>query len=86
MASAKPSSRAVDNEAAPDANRATAYRERAAHLRAMAQSEPDPELRAQLLDLAWEYEDMADSAGPRHRAREIGLPPSTAEATPNHLN
>ena len=68
MASAKPWPNAADAEAAPERNRATIYRERAASLRAMAQAEPDPELRAQLLDLARQYEDMADSAGPRQQA------------------
>jgi hypothetical protein len=67
MASAKPWPKAADAEAAPESNRAAIYRERAARLRAMAQAEPDPELRAQLLDLAREYEDMADSAGPSHQ-------------------
>lgn len=37
----------------------------------MAEAERDPELRAQLLDLARQYEDMADTAGPRHRV--IGM-------------
>ena len=64
MASAQPWPRAADTEAAPDTDRATIYRERAARLRAMAQAEADPELRAQLLDLARQYEDMADTAGP----------------------
>jgi len=38
----------------------------------MAEAERDPELRAQLLDLARQYEDMANSAWPRHRL--IGVP------------
>ena len=73
MASAKPWPKPanLDVEAAPDTNRAAVYRERAAHLRAMAEAERDPELRAQLLDLARQYEDMADTAGSRHRA--IGM-------------
>ena len=69
MASAKPWPKppTVDLEATPDTDRAAVYRERAAHLRAMAEAERDPELRAQLLDLARQYEDMADTARPRHR-------------------
>jgi hypothetical protein len=64
MASVKPWPKPTDAEPARDNGRAAIYRERAAHLRAMAEAEPDPELRAQLLDLARQYEDMADSAGP----------------------
>jgi hypothetical protein len=73
MASAKPWPKPVnvDVEVAPDTDRAAVYRERAAHFRAMAEAERDPELRAQLLDLARQYEDMADTAGPRHRT--IGM-------------
>ena len=72
MASAKPWPTTTDVEAAPKNHRAAIYRERAAHLRAMAEAEPDPQLRAQLLDLARQYEDMADSAGPRPHM--IGVP------------
>jgi hypothetical protein len=71
MASTKPWPKPANLEATPDTDRAAVYRERAAHLRAMAEAERDPELRAQLLDLARQYEDMADTAGPRHRA--IGM-------------
>ena len=71
MASARPWPKAANAEAAPEPNRAAIYRERAAHLRAIAEAEPDPQLRAQLLDLARQYEDMADTAGSRHRA--IGM-------------
>ena len=73
MASVKPWPRPAnaDVEAAPDTDRAAVYRERAAHLRAMAEAEHNPELRAQLLDLARQYEDMADTTGPRHRS--IGM-------------
>jgi hypothetical protein len=66
MASTKPWPAAADAEAASEPGRAAIYRERAAHLRAIAEAEPDPQLRAQLLDLARQYEDMADSAGPHH--------------------
>jgi hypothetical protein len=68
MASAKPWLLASYVEAAPEPNRAAIYREHAAHLRAMAEAEPDQQLRAQLIDLAQQYDDMADSAGPRPRA------------------
>jgi hypothetical protein len=74
MASAKPWPKAA-GEAAPDSNRAAIYRERAAHLRAIAEAEPDPQLRVQLLDLARQYEEMADSAGPRRHM--IGFLPTT---------
>jgi hypothetical protein len=70
MASVKPWPKPTGAEAAGDNGRAAIYRERAAHLRAMAEAERDPELRAQLLDLARQYEDMADSAGPHHRTME----------------
>jgi len=71
MASARPWPKAANAEAAPEPNRAAIYRERAAHLRAIAEAEPDPQLRAQLLDLARQYEDMADFTGPRRNT--IGL-------------
>jgi hypothetical protein len=66
MASRKPWPNAAAAEAAAEPGRAATYRERAAHLRAIAEAEPDPQLRAQLLDLARQYEDMADSAGSGH--------------------
>ena len=66
MASAQPWPPAAGVGAAPENHRAAIYRERAAHLRAMAEAERDPQLRAQLLDLARQYQDMADSARPRH--------------------
>lgn len=77
MASAKPWPTAPDVEATPETDRAAIYRERAAHLRAIAEAEPDPQLRAQLLDLARQYEEMAESTGPRHRA--IGLLPTAGQ-------
>ena len=39
--------------------RAAIYRERAAHLRAMARAEPDGRLRAQLADLAGRYAELS---------------------------
>jgi hypothetical protein len=71
MASVKPRPNPTDAASAGNNGRAAIYRERAAHLRAMAEAERDPELRAQLLDLARQYEDMADSAGPHHRTEEM---------------
>jgi len=45
-------------------DQAAIYRERAAHLRALAGAEADPTRREQLRDIACQYDEIANSAVP----------------------
>jgi hypothetical protein len=63
MANANPwgASGAVEFVETAARRRAASYRERAEHLSALAHTEPISKLRAQLLYLAGQYEDLAES-------------------------
>jgi hypothetical protein len=45
--------------------RAARYRQEAARFRRLAETEPDDRLRQSLLDIAQQYEDLADGLAPR---------------------
>jgi hypothetical protein len=67
MASVDPWPRRVRFDAEAQA---AMYRERAAHLRTIADAETDPTFREQLIDLASQYDELADSAVPVRRILE----------------
>jgi hypothetical protein len=65
-----------DLEGRDQSERAVGYRQKAAHFKEMASTETHPRVRAQLLGLAKEYDELADT-GPRKpsvnvRVREPG--------------
>jgi hypothetical protein len=66
MASVTPWRRSI--QPSPDGEgQAAIYRERAAHLRAIADAEADPIPRQQLRDIARQYDEIANSAVPLRR-------------------
>jgi hypothetical protein len=54
--------------------RAAHYREKAAHFKELASAELQPRARAQLLGLAFEYDQLAEARAPKPSANT--LPPS----------